>query len=383
VVSGSRQVKYWIVILVILLLVVNFVAFKVYQKSHWAPNVWEYLWHYGESAVFKVVTVSLILPILLLLLQTVFNIRGAIEERIEKERAAQHARRLKCISSSREVWNQLYDLTNEVRHFRQDSESGRTIHELIRQIGSDVNRDEDIVRDWRFELGLSEREEELFLVFINTLLNAAQTVAHGIAEKGNDPECEELMECLGVIQEGVKTVAHQQMFSVLTSRAELLRLEEVGGDSKREEALRRDMDDKLRSLIKWAELLMTEEITVNGVLATAQGTEVEGFRGQAEQLLGYLRDNPGKPSREFDGFKQFTDSLDSIPHRELLRGSKMQYSSQFVRHLAKWFARELTCVQLADTDEWQRKIGYASIAQPQEPSDAAGGELPTPESGAS
>ena len=359
--SDFKEVKYWIVALIILLLVVNFIALKVYQKSHWAPNVWEHVWNYGESAVFKVVTVSLILPILLLLLQTVFNIRGAIEERIEKEKEARRTRRLECINSTREIWNQLYDLTNEVRHFRQNSESGPRIHELIKRIGSDVNRDEDIVRDWRFELGLSEREEELFLVFINTLLHAAQTVAHGIVEKGDDSECEDLRECLGVIQEGVKTVAHQQIFSILTHRAELLGLAEASGVSDREKVVRAEMDDKLRSLSEWAEGLKTEEIRVNGVLSTGEGIEVERFREQAEKLLEYMRDDPGNSLDQFPELRGLEDSFGDIPHREVLRASKIPYSKEFVRHLANWFAHQLTRLHLADTAKWQRRIGYGAV----------------------
>jgi uncharacterized membrane protein len=143
---GYERTKIWIVILVLLIIIVNFIAFEIYQKSHWTPNTWAYIWQYGESVVFRVLTVSFILPILLLLMQAIFNIRGAIEERIEKERAARREKRLKCIDLTAEMWNRLYDITNEVRHFRQSSEGSNGIHTLIKSIGGFVNRSEDIVR---------------------------------------------------------------------------------------------------------------------------------------------------------------------------------------------------------------------------------------------
>lgn len=361
---SSRGVTYWIVFLVIVLLAVNLAAFKVYQKSHWAPTVSAQLWKYGESAVFRVVTVSLILPILLLLLQTVFNVRGAIEERIEREKTVRRERRLECINLTAKMWNQLYDLTNEVRHFRHSSEDSDGIYVLIKRIGSFANRGEDVVRLWRSRLDVSEAEEESSLTLINTMLHATQTVAHAIAEGDGVEERETLKDCLGVIQEGVKTVAHQQILSVLTCRADLLSLMEIRHASEREKQARAGIEERLHSLREWAEALKAEEITTNPILSTAHGPEIEDFRQRAEQLLAYIRDNPGKALREFEGFAQFSDSFKSIPDREVLRASNIQYSKQLVRDLARWFARELTCVDLVHTAKWQRRIGYAAVRQP-------------------
>jgi hypothetical protein len=207
-------------------------------------------------------------------------------------------------------------------------------------------------------------EEEFFLIFINTILHATQTVAYSIAEGDNEDECEALKDCLGVIQEQVKAVAHHKILSLLTYRSDFLSLKEVHDTSDRENAVRASIDETLRSMREWAEAFKTEEITVNAILSSAQGAEVEDFRQHAEQLLTFLRDNPGKPPHEFSGFKEYTDSFGSIPDKEVLKSSKIQYSKQFVRYLAKWFAREAMCQYLDDTARWQRRIGYAAIKQP-------------------
>jgi hypothetical protein len=329
------------------------------------PNIWEHLWEYGESVVFRVLTVSLILPILLLLLQTTFNIRGAIEERIKKEKVARRERRLECINLTAKIWNQLYDLTNEVRHFRKIPEKCDGIHELIKSMGSYANRSEDVVRLWHSELEILEPEEEFFLIFINTILHATQTVAYAIAEGDNEEECEDLKDCLGVIQESVKTVAHQKILCLLTYHIDLLNLKEANDNKDKENEILAEIKKLRNSMREWAEALKTEEITTNAILSAAQGVEVDHFRQHAEQLLTYIRDNPGKPFTEFDGFEKFTDSFGNIPDQEVLRSSKIQYTKQFVRHLAKWLARESTCQYLADAAKWQRRIGYAAIKQPQ------------------
>lgn len=362
---GYERAKIWIIILVLFIIAFNFIAFIIFKESHWAPNIWEHLWGYGESVVFRVLTVSLILPILLLMLQTIFNIRGAIEERIEKEKMDRRERRLECINLTAKTWNQLYDLTNEVRHFRQSSEDCYGIHGLIKSIGSFANRSEDVVRLWHSELDVSEAEEEFFLIFINTMLHATQTVAHAIAEGDGTEECEALKNCLGVIQESVKTVAHQKILSILIYHANLLSPIEVSCVSDRENVDKDRFKRELHSIREWAEALKTEEITSNAILSSAQGAEVEDFRQHAEQLLTYIRDNPGKPLSEFSGFANFTDSFGSIPDQEVLKTSKIQYSKQFVKYLARWFAREVVCQYLADTAKWQHRIGYAAIKQPQ------------------
>jgi uncharacterized membrane protein len=362
---GYERAKIWIIILVLFIIAFNFIGFIIFKESHSARNIWEHLWGYGESVVFRVLTVSLILPILLLMLQTIFNIRGAIKERIEKEKMDRRERRLRCINLTAKSWNQLYDLTNEVRHFRSNSKNGDGIHELIKSIGSFVNQSEDVVRLWRFVLHVSEEVEEFSLIFINTMLHATQTVDYAIAEGDNEEECEELKDCLGVIQEGVKDVAHQKILSLLMRRADLLNLMEDRNTSDRLNEAKRDIEEKRRILTEWAEALKTEEITANAILSSAQGAEVEDFRQHAEQLLTYIRDNPQKPFSEFSDFAKFTDSFESIPDQEVFRTSNIQYSKQFVRHLARWFAREAVCQYLADTAKWQRRIGYAAIKQPQ------------------
>jgi hypothetical protein len=309
--------------------------------------------------------VYLILPILLLMLQTIFNIRGAIEERIEKEKMDRRERRLRCINQTAKIWNQLYDLTNEVRNFRQSPKDSDGIHELIKNMGSYANRSEDVVRLWHSELEVLESEEEFFLIFINVILHATQTVAYAIAEGDSEEECETLKDCLGVIHESVKTVAHQKILCLLTYRADLLRLREANDNKDRENEVLEKIKEVQYSMREWAEALKTEEITTNAILSAAQGIEVDSFRQHAEQLLTYIRDNPGKPFTEFDGFEKFTDSFGNIPDQEVLRSSKIQYTKQFVGHLAKWLAHESACQYLANTAKWQRRIGYAAIKQPQ------------------
>ena len=74
------NVGFWISFLIILLVVLNLIMFNIYQQAHISENLSVQLWKYFESATFKVVAASLILPILLFLLESRFKIAETMKK---------------------------------------------------------------------------------------------------------------------------------------------------------------------------------------------------------------------------------------------------------------------------------------------------------------
>ena len=80
--------RLWIVVLLILLAVANTLVFYVYQKTYPTQSLPYQIWNYLKSDPFKAVTISIVLPIVLFLLERLFEIRKTHKERWVKEKEA-------------------------------------------------------------------------------------------------------------------------------------------------------------------------------------------------------------------------------------------------------------------------------------------------------
>lgn len=78
---------FWIGLLLVLLVVLNVIAFIIYKGANPGEGLWVQLWNYLESATFKVVTASLVLPIILFVLESRFKIVETVKQnRLMRER---------------------------------------------------------------------------------------------------------------------------------------------------------------------------------------------------------------------------------------------------------------------------------------------------------
>ena len=67
--SSDFNTGYWIKILVVILIGANIVAFTAYYLSQPDPHLPTLVWNYLKSEQFKIITVTIILPIIILLLE--------------------------------------------------------------------------------------------------------------------------------------------------------------------------------------------------------------------------------------------------------------------------------------------------------------------------
>ena len=153
--------------LLVLLVMLNFIIFTIiYQRANPSENLWVQLWNYFESDTFRVVTASLVLPIVLFVLESRFKIVETIEknrlDRERKEEAELRERGLECLELTSQMWNQLFSFTSEVRHYKKDANEGTSIENILQRLENFSSWGEEIVLMWSFRFpNLSNEAQNL------------------------------------------------------------------------------------------------------------------------------------------------------------------------------------------------------------------------------
>ena len=351
------NVGFWISFLIILLVVLNFIMFNIYQQAHPSQNPSVQLWKYFESATFKVVAASLILPILLFLLESRFKIAETMKkdrlERARKIKEERREKRLEAITLTLQMWNQVYDLVSEVRYFHKKTKEDPRIKDVLQKLVYIGSSGEDVVSMWFFRFDLSSKTEELFLEFMKMLLRFAQTVAYYIGESDNTKECTDLQNSLGVIQEGITTIVHHPIISVLKHNMELLELREAGAPSDEVQKIDSVIKGQLMKLKNGAQVIKREEMRYKKILTAIEGEEVEACREVARKVEKWMREHPGKPVNECEEFSNFRDLFYKISHEKFVYyAANISYSKEFIRHLAAWLGFEREIQNVAEIAKW-------------------------------
>lgn len=345
--------------LIVLLVALNLAMMVIRLLAHPGENFWSQLWLYFESSAFKVVTASLILPILLFLLESRFKIVEGIEksrlERVRREREQRREKRLETITSTLHMWNQLYDLASQVRYFRKDIDGDKGVQDILRRIANFSSTAEDVVNMWYFRLNVSEENQELFLVFVNTLMGVTKAVVCRIRESDPaDEECLDLQESLGVIQRGIKTMAHHPILTYLTHSMKLMELEEDRASTNNEEDIRSTIQAQLKTLYNWANALKKREIEHEQILPHIKSSEADDFRVEAKGSRVWMHDHPGQRIDKSPNFKSYKDLFYNIPREELLCARNIPYSKEFIQDLAHWLGFQSTCQDVTEMARWPK-----------------------------
>src|SRR5690606_24053884 len=135
------------------------------QNSHVSEIIWNQIWGYLQSGAFNIVSVSIILPIILFLLESIFK----FAEKIEDEH---RERQYNCIIQTEEMWNNITSLTTKVRFFElDDNDCEQGIKNIIQQLYEFRVSAEDVVISLMHEFSSQITNEDIdnFLYSINIL----------------------------------------------------------------------------------------------------------------------------------------------------------------------------------------------------------------------
>ncbi len=330
--------------LLVWLAILYSIIFFIYWEANPRENFWVQLWNYLESNIFIVVTVSLVFPIILLVLESRFKIVETIEKNRKEEL---RARRLECLELTSQMWNQLFSLASEVIHYKKDVDEGASIEKILQRLENLPSWGEDIVNMWSFRFpNLSDKDQNLFLDFINIIVESTVTVAYSIQEIDNPEEITELQDLLLVIQICIGTIAHHPIINVLKYSMELL---DGGVSPDRKEDTNFKIQDNIGILKYWSEEIKMEKREHNKILSSIGGAEVEAFRDKVKKVEECVREHPEyyiqdiNKCEELDNFEDlfYKISLEKRAHVE-----KHPYSIEYLRHIANWLNFKTICSHL-------------------------------------
>jgi hypothetical protein len=362
----------WIYILLLVLILSNFIVFGIYNQSTPNGDVWTKLWTYFTTEPFKVLTISLILPLLTLFLENLFSLRNILGERLYEMKKVQEERReerkkkelevrSECIKKTASALNELFSLISELIYFRKDSNENSektSIEKILKKIENISLKFNEIMNIWHFRfpnLRHVEGDETLtdFLVYFLRLLTDCTFTIIDYIEKSEDPiELKELRNTLSSIQCGVRSIIYHNSLTILKCSVEIWEytLEKDEEKVKNAEAMIKERLDFLKQCTKW---IREEELEHNIVLANSESPEVKAFR-KASKNVEKLAFEDSKI--DLSKSKQYLDCKEKfkrIKHNDLARCNR-RCSLDWVRHISDILRWRTTCIYILERAAWAR-----------------------------
>jgi hypothetical protein len=355
-----------------LLVLLNFIGFTIYRNSHSSEAVSTQLWNYFESNLFKLVTISLILPIIVLVLESHFKfIQSLLQDHLRREeaiRAEQRAlaqkqrqerteRRFETILLTQKLMNQLFDLAIQVQYFKIDStskipsknEKQSKIEDILRateEFGVSAN---NTVNMWSFRLNISPDDQKLLIYLLNIVLKCTNDIAKYIHENNDIREISELQAAFGIIWGEIKRVAHHQIINVLKQSMELLELKEDNAPQDKLENIKSIMDKYLNGLAAWQRFLKAAELSRNDFLPEISGNEVNALHEALGEVRKYLKEHPEEEFYQFEGRQDLKELYNKIPRETRFCALNRNFSKEFIKYLADELGLERLVQNLIDS----------------------------------
>ena len=335
-----------------LLLLLDVAAFWFYRRSFPWETFSLQIWNYLGSEAFKIFTVSLILPLVLLALENNFKLAERLmqnqEERLKTEKQAsrdqalrnrqdEEARCLEVISQTIKWWNDAYDCSAEIRYFTKPTGDRSAIEDSLKRLYHIVNAADEVLNNLYFTF--RDLDPNIFYHLFRVFVLSSETVAVAIRRNDDWQEIEALQNCLGVILEGINQVAYQRIVSILRSSLELKRAR--SDRNEQEQKFREDEIGGYRSvLVEWANKLREREKRRNKLLCSIEGQKGEDLRTKVQSLECSIKKSPGSKLRERKEFKEMEDSFRAIPTKDRAAALSALYSPQYVEELADFLGFE-------------------------------------------
>jgi hypothetical protein len=277
----------------------------------------------------------------------------------QRERARQEAEL--SLTRSLAMWTDLYELSNKVAYFDPNEARPRSrLDSIRRRISAFVPQTDEVVNSWTREFPtLTDDDQAAFLVFINTVLESADSVAAGMRAAPTGREAAELKDGLRTIEAEIDGIAHPLIIQVLDASLQLRDLNDgehlfgIGSkDSK--SRLTEEVASSLLLLKSWATSLMKDQVRTLPILPTADGRRVDTFRQESERAQRWLRAHPYKVLGDYPNYGKVWNSLNEIPLGALVLGKQDDFSEAYIFHLARWLARESAIQDIQNRARWLR-----------------------------
>ena len=346
-----ENTAFWIGFLLVLLVLLNVIAFIIYKQANPATDIWVQLWNYLESTIFKIIAASLILPLILFVLESRFKILDTVNQnRVMRERKQEEElseKRWECIEETSKILNRVWNLIHEVVYFKEDADKGKTIEDLLIKLRNQTTTTEDVFNMWSHRFpNLPAKYSMAFSTFYNTELNSAETVAWCIRQGNNEKEIDKLQDSLKRIAESINYLTHHSLIDVLKYSMELLELKEAKASSNKQKNIKKKINKYMKSLNNLDIAIRHEHYKNNRLFSLVDTDDVEDYRKAYQKLVDWLRKNPDKDPASAEEYKEEYDNLRKlfykIPHEQ----AGPNFSREFVMYLANWLSLEYQRVRL-------------------------------------
>ena len=357
-------------VLLALLVILNAIGFSIYHHSQSSEAVSAQLWNYLDSDLFELVTISLLLPIMVLVLESHFKfIQSLLEDRlkrgeairaeqralVERQRQERVDGRLEAIAATQQSISQLFDLAIQVQYFHVDDVGKAPSKDPKPSEGDEVSTIVDLLRAaeelsvsanttvnmWSSRLRISPEDEELFLYFINIVLYCTADVARCIDEADDEEEIAVLQAALGIIWTKIKEVSHQSTITILKKSKSILDLKEATGPEDELKQIASEISQIREPLRSWHRYLKGLEQSRQEVLPDISGRDVDALHEYVGKAREYLKEHPGNDFHQFEGSRDLEDSYYRITRESRFSALNRGYSKEFIKLLADKLGYEI------------------------------------------
>jgi hypothetical protein len=334
--GGHRNTGYWIALLLALLVLLNLAGLLVYAKAHPAEDGWEAVWSYLESDTAKLISASLVFPLLIFLVEGRFNlletIRAARSERRKREQDERRSARLETIEETTDVWSRTTAWVGDVAFW----DGQASLNDYLKESWKLAVAAEDAINGWaRFRNtvewdgpGSAVELETHFLRLANALLSSTQAVIYYLQATSDSDERENLKTSLLLIGNGINAAVHHPVRNVLYASLELMDIiesedpDELRFISTDEEAAQRrsqlvaSIDKEMETVASWSEVVKTS-LDQSDVLATVAGDEVAALRASLMEDAAVVRER-----------------YLAVPRSERLSGWRIDFTTEWLDEFA-------------------------------------------------
>lgn len=345
----NKPLKFFnITYLVIAIPMVNFLLFLVYYFAYPELGIWIKMWNYLSSAVFTLVTGSLIIPLIFAILEKRYkfieNIQRQREERRRQQEDLKRENRQKAINETIVMWQELYNLTSEVIFFIPEKGEQIKINNLIIRLNNFSSSAEHIVNKWSHRFpNIPVEDYDVFLEYINILYQSGLSIAYYIRNGLEKKERKVIQEMLMTIQDQIKDIANHRIIDVLKFSAKILEIQESGITNSELELYQKSLESEMQALKNWAKALSGLSKDYDNFLASATGKHIDDIRLIARKIESWLKEDRNRQINRSEHFSDFQQQFYNIELEERLSTNGTAYSKEYIKALADWLTLEAAC----------------------------------------
>ena len=367
--SSDFDTRYWISILVAILIGANIVAITAYYLSQPDPHLPTIVWNYLKSEQFKVITVTIFLPIIILLLEYFFEVRKTHQEkiddlvkiqneRIQKKDEEDEALRWEVINNTEIAFNELWSLGEELIWLDIDSfkdqndekcSKNQYIGDYIKRLSQCINSWSKVVNDWRhlFRENLDEinpkiRFSEQITKLLNVWINCLETVAINLGHAENHKQiiqAKNLQYNLLPIIGGFKNIFYRQMMNSLKDSMTIKFSSKEDKDNKGR-TLKQRISDNLISLKENNDILINE--ANDFCMLFSQMKNIKDKKVLKNKYKIAVDANEESFQEKLDDLINELKIANRKDHEDLMHSFEISCPFEWIEHLAFWFVKEKT-----------------------------------------